>query len=577
MKHLALPFALLFFTLQATAQNAPTCYADYRSKGLELMAKKNFGEAISQFVAALVTCKELPANNDLARLVQEAKETWVRELQASSERERKAYLEAIAAKDVAEKAQSEEKTARQEAVKNAEEAYKRGVKAESLRLALLASMMQGKGKVSDAVLLAWMALQMSGEPLPPFGVRAFSEAVRDSFSVNIFNSPSPVAAMRYLPSGQRLLLETADHTFFVLGMGSQPSITQLPGNLAGVVPANDHDSLLVWEGGANTLRVLRPDATLVATLTGHGEAVRDAVFAHGDAQILSCSRDNTARTWDLNGNQTGVLQGHTAPVQEVRGLAEGVGAVTRSSDGTAKVWMEKICISQRFGGENAFVRSISTNDAPARIAVVFADGSAGLFDAEGKQFKDFGTGIKELLCSGTSLVAARSEKSVQLFSTAMGAPLATCPHRAKVLGMSLQQGHLLTWADDNVVRLWKTDGSKPPEFSGHRAALVSAVLSPDGKHLLSTSKDGTAKLWDMEGNIVSEWLIGTNSPAPALFSPDGQHILVASNGGKSVMLAPIPMLVYQSVQPAKVMQSPQWAAAVAAHNIQFLEVLKQGQ
>jgi len=574
MKHLLHCLILLFCTLQVAAQSTSACYNDYRSKGLEQMAKKNFGEAISQFVAALVSCKELPPNNDLAQLVKEAKETWIRELQASSDRERKAYLEAVAARDFAEKAQTKEKSAREEAVKNAEEAYKRGVKAESLRLALLANMMQGKGKVSDAVLLAWMALQMSGEPLPAFGVRAFSEAVRDSFSVNIFNSPSPIANVQYLPSGKRLLLETADHTFFVLGTSGQPSVTQLPANLASVVPAHAHDSLLVWEGGSHIIRALGPDGIVIANLSGHNEAIRDAVFSAGDTQILSCGRDNTARVWDLKGNQTAVLQGHTAVVQEVHDFANGLGVVTRASDGTAKVWLENQCVSQRFGRETDYVRSISTNNIPARVAVLFSDGSAGLFDAEGKRFQDFGIGIKEVLCSGTNLVATRSESNVALFSGA-GVLRATYPHRTKVLGMCLQNEKLITWAEDNIIRLWHSDNAQPQAFIGHRAAVISVSYAQDGKHLLSTSKDGTAKLWDMEGNIMSEWLIGTNNPAPACFSPDGQQILVTTNGGKSLMRSNMPMQIYRAVSRESVVQSSNFSKVAEAYNIQFLEVLKQ--
>ncbi|MDO8368732.1 MAG: hypothetical protein Q7T20_18175 [Saprospiraceae bacterium] len=576
MKHLFCSCLLILIALHVHAQNDPGCYTDYRSKGLEFMGKKNFGEAISQFVAGLVSCKELPANNDLARLVQEAKETWIRELQASSERERKAYLEAVTARDAAEQAQSKEKSAREEAVKNAQEAYKRGVKAESLRLALLADMVRVKGKVSDAVLLAWMSLQMSGEALPPFGVRAFNEAVRDSFSINIFNSPSPVVFMRYLPSHQRLLVENADHNFFVLGTGNQPTVTQLPENIARVVPGIKHDSLLVWEGGAKSIRVLGPDGATITTLTGHAEGIRDAVFMQGDALILSGSRDNTARIWDLKGTQTAVLEGHTAAVQEVREFPASGGVLTRSSDGTVNVWVMNQSIHHKLGGENALVRSLSTDDASAQIAVLFADGAAGLFDAEGKLIKDFGTGIKAVHCSGSSLVAVRAEKMVQLFS-ASGALVASCPHRTKVLGTGFQNGHLITWDEDHDVRIWNTNGAQLHEFIGHRETVISAVLSPDGKHLLSTSKDGTAKLWDLEGNIMLEWSIGTNDPAPAIFSPDGQQILVASNGGKSVMLTVLPMQIYKSVKSEPVLQSPGFSKATAVYNIQFVEVLKQRQ
>jgi hypothetical protein len=56
----------LFLPVLCQAQSN-ACYHDFRNQGLEYMSRKDYGEAISQFVAALVTCKDVPADNDLSQ------------------------------------------------------------------------------------------------------------------------------------------------------------------------------------------------------------------------------------------------------------------------------------------------------------------------------------------------------------------------------------------------------------------------------------------------------------------------------------------------------------------------------
>jgi WD40 repeat protein len=42
---------------------------------------------------------------------------------------------------------------------------------------------------------------------------------------------------------------------------------------------------------------------------------------------------------------------------------------------------------------------------------------------------------------------------------------------------------------------WTADGRFLAVLEGHRAAVTSAVFSPDQRRLLTTSMDGTTRLW----------------------------------------------------------------------------------
>ena len=562
------------------AQNTPPCYPEFRSAGVELMRKKNYGEAMSQFIAALVSCKDLPADHDLGTLIKDAKETWIRELQQSAEREHKAYLAALDSKDAAEKAQQNEKLAREEAIKNAQEAYARGIKAEALRLALQADIERGKGQKSDAMLLAWMSLQMSGTNLPQYGMRAFSEAVRDSFSNVFFNSPTPVESVRFLPSGQRVLLQTADHSFFIVAIGEKPGVTQLPGNIAAVIPANRHDTLLVWEGGGAQARLIGPDGSILANLQGHNDAIRDAFFSADDAQIVTCSRDKTARVWNLKGVQLHVLQGHAATIQDVGGISPGAAVFTRSSDGIVKVWSaEGICLRERFGKDGAFAREVATNVNYPGLVIRFADGSAGIYETGGKPIKELDCmtdPVKGISWAESPWIAIHTATEVQIMDF-QGNVKVRFPQHAKIGGLRLLGEHLFVWTDDNMLHLYNLSDDRNQLFVGHQAAIISADLSRDGKNVLTTSKDGTAKLWDLEGRVLIEWSLGTLEPVSALFSPDGQYMMLSSNSGKSMSLSPLPLDIYQTIIPDQVFQSAALPKLMEQYNIQFAEVLRNGR
>ena len=126
------------------------------------MGQKKYDDALDQFWAALVTCQNEAGGAQVSRLIQQAQEAYISELADAVESEKKALVEALAAKAQAETAKQKEEIARREAEQNAQRAREQGIRAESRRLALLADNTRSKGQKSDAVLLAYLALRLSG-------------------------------------------------------------------------------------------------------------------------------------------------------------------------------------------------------------------------------------------------------------------------------------------------------------------------------------------------------------------------------------------------------------------------------
>jgi WD40 repeat protein len=576
-KQILLGFFALFGC--AALAQSPACYQDFRSEGLRLMDTKDYGAAINQFVAALVACKDLPPDHDLSKQIKRAQNIWVGDLQESVAREQKAYREALAAKERADSAQVAEGKARRDAEANAQKARQQGIKAESLRLALLADMARQRGQKSDAVLLSWMALQLSGAEWPPFVVRAFGEAVRDSFSNVFFNGNSPIEAAVFLPGGQKVLLRNAEGAHFVVGLGEKPSVAQLPKDISEITVANQSERLLGWARGAQTVRLLDAAGQVLATLEGHTAGIRQAIFSPDDNQILTCSRDRTARLWSLKGAQLAVYQQHSATVQDAQFAPDGSYVVTRDAGGSGYIQKLDGTPMGLAGSPMEFLVDVDLLADGQYLVSKFANGSVRFVNAQGGAggFLAIPDERVESLAFATKAarVAACGKRKVALFDPLESEALVTVEHKSEVRGAALNAAgtRLLTWANDRVLRLWDLRGNPLQTFVGHRGAIVAAVFSPDENYLLTTAKDGTAKLWDLSGNLLTEWMLGTENPAPATFSPDGQYVMTAIQNGKSLALAPIPMDVYRSVQPEKVLKAESTPQVLQAYNVQYTEEL----
>lgn len=571
-------FLILFLLPVALSAQTPTCFSDFRKKGLDYMGGKDYGEAISQFVAALVTCKDVPAENDISRLIDESKRKWADDLQASVTEARKLYREAMDSKAMADSAKVAEGVARKKAEENAQNALKRGIRAESFRLALLADMARQQGRKTDAMLLAWMGLQLS-DTIQPYVMHAFGEAVRDTFTTTVFNSPEDIVDLQYLGDGQQVLVKTAKPAFFLIRLTAPGGIVELPAFIQQVAISPKGDQLAAWGSNANVL-IINAAGKTTATLSGHQENIRNVVFSPDGQKVLTCSRDNSARLWSVNGVLVAELTGHAGNVQAGAFSADGALILTRSSDGTAKTW--------NLGGQLQGTISDTSNivyrgyfSASNTIIALFSDQTVHIFDKTGRQLPtpDLGNRRYRLLTTapnGAYLATSPAPKTVQVFD-ASGRLTVELTHHTDIVGVQFtpDNQHLLTWGMDNIIRLWSVQGKLENQFKGHRKKVQSVAYLPGKKLLVSSAADGSTKLWDPSGNILAEWTHGTKNTAPASFSPGGDHLLCLAEGGKSAVQSPLPEDILQQADRKSLLNSSAVQQVRQLYNIQFLEQLQR--
>lgn len=570
----AIRFAISIFLLTMLAPvGAQTC-DELRADGQRALRQRNYRDAINSFLGAMITCKGNPA--EFTDLIQQAQASWVRELEAARDQANIAYQQALQAKLLADSAKVQEEIARRDAEANARKAREQGIRAESLRLALLADIIRQKGQKNDALLLAWLATQLSGAELSSFAMRTFGETVRDSFMTTLFRANAPFETPE--SGGGIHVMGTQDGMRYIFQEKTN-AVIPLEKGVSGFQVGARGNYIITWDE-QNNAQIRDARGVTLARLAGHTEPIRYAVFSPDEQYIVTCSRDNTARLWDLQGKQRAVLQGHTANVYKAAFSANGRVILTQSTDGSARAWdLDGKCLAtvQRPG---TYLIEASLDADGGRIIAVFQDGSAALYRVNGEPLYQWPAdqgGIRAAQFAGNDQrMILQSGVNNIILSDLQGHVLQTYRHPARIGGWTLdaERRELLSWASDRTLRRWNlASGELLQTYPGYRADIISARYAADKSSFLSTGKDGVVKLCDMQGNVLVEWLLNDNAPLPARYSLDGQSVLTISNGRRQIDRTPIPQVVYDQVNAGNPLGSGSISRLVQDYKVQFSEAL----
>jgi len=232
---------------------------------------------------------------------------------------------------------------------------------------------------------------------------------------------------------------------------------------------------------------------------GHSNSITEAVFSPDGNYILTGSKDQTAKLWDLQGREIQTFSGHLKDVSSVAFSPDGQRVLTGSYDQTAKLWDLQGREIQTFSGHSGEVISVAFSPDGQRVLTGSLDGTAKLWNLQGRKVQTF---------KGQDDVVAAA------FSP---------------------DGQRVLTSNDRMVKLWDLRGREIQTFKGHSSNVISMIFSTDGQCILTGSWDYTAKLWDIKsGRELQTFNWGTIKSAA--FSPDGQHILTVEMGAHSATL-----------------------------------------
>ncbi|CAK9786454.1 WD40 repeat-like protein [Cutaneotrichosporon oleaginosum] len=324
-----------------------------------------------------------------------------------------------------------------------------------------------------------------------------------------------------------------------------------------VALANGPDLILATGGDDCTVKVWALDAPSVmsstyrplaaseqepaATYRGHTEPVLAVAVSSTLGLVFSASADSTIRVWELasRGNDpyapydpskaVATLEGHTEAVWDVclipaRPSANGThgtkpGAesqlVSVSSDGTAKLWMEKDgrwslqASFTDFGGATPTCVSGDNQDF-GRVLVGLSNGLVKLYSLEDgsvvQEFGEEGSQVNAILSHPTLplVVTGHEDGHLRFFDSKTGAQnssLLAHPKPITSLSLSpLSPTCVLSASVDCSVRLWDLQRKTSlQDLNGHRQrsneGVTHVASHPEMPIIASAGADGVVRIW----------------------------------------------------------------------------------
>src|SRR6476469_3201120 len=98
------------------------------------------------------------------------------------------------------------------------------------------------------------------------------------------------------------------------------------------------DSQTIVTATDNYIKLWQTNGTLQATLTGHTDKIRSAIFSPSGEIIVSASDDKTVKIWQKKGKLIHDLKGHSGQITSVFLSPDGKIIVAASADRTVKLW-----------------------------------------------------------------------------------------------------------------------------------------------------------------------------------------------------------------------------------------------
>ncbi|MDX1947210.1 MAG: protein kinase [Pirellulaceae bacterium] len=363
------------------------------------------------------------------------------------------------------------------------------------------------------------------------------------------------------PARVECLARSADGGTIVAGLSNgQVKVWQANWNAADLVPLET----LQCQGSVSAVAV-SPDGRLIAAtgessrgliqlwtrpaggdvfaparpINGHRAGILCLAFSPTAAELLSGSRDETARRWNLaTGAEIEVFRGHFGPVWSVAYAPTGGEAATAGEDATVRIWTFGQSAKPRiYRGHSGAVYAVAFAPVGGLVASGGRDRLVHVWDPATVQPFDFASVERELSqeLRGVNAPQARQTRHTPLYS------LAGHGGEVRAVDFAADGQQVASAAHDNTVRVWRfrlspTDAERSRVLRGHGGWVRGCALSPDSRLAVSGGHDEQVKLWDIAAYEEVRPLRGHDDAVLwAAFSHDGQRIVTASRDRRAIL------------------------------------------
>ena len=236
-----------------------------------------------------------------------------------------------------------------------------------------------------------------------------------------------------------------------------------------------------------------------------------------------------------------VFRGHSSFINSIDVTPKGDLILTGSADQTARLWDLQGQELKSLPSENNTIKAVAFLSDHSGFITAGIDQKINFYDPQGNLVKIFEGHLEEINSldsspNGKYIVSGSADKKVILWNLNTNTKSILTDHFSDVFSVSFSPDGLfiISGSQDKTARLLDLDGRIICRFTGHQDGILSVCFSPDGQKILTCSIDRTAKLWNLDGRLIQ-----TFSPHPGIVTsgvvlPHEEGIITGSSNGVSI-------------------------------------------